>query len=164
MKNVSHFTFSVSMMGVMAFALMVIGSFGYVVEKDIVQLNADQPRLALSQVRGRVAGIAIESIGQATFVVDNGTDEPLQVSFPVLPDMTVREILNQVGLAFDLKIETVASPAGVIVRGIGDKINGMDSRYWRYAVNDKTPIFSIDEIIVRDTDTIRFYFNREVQN
>ncbi|MFZ6036388.1 MAG: DUF4430 domain-containing protein [Patescibacteria group bacterium] len=163
MKKISHLGFGVTLFAVMTLGLVVMSVSGFVIERDIVRLSANPPVVNTDQNRARVAGVSIESVDQATIIIDRGDGEPLQIDFPVLPDMTAQDILQQVALAFDLSIETVQSPFGTVVRTIGDRTNGDDFNFWVFTVNGSQPLQTADRTVIKGGDEIRFTFERQYQ-
>jgi hypothetical protein len=47
---------------------------------------------------------------------------------------------------------------GVLVEGIGGKINGQDKKYWQYYVNGQQPMIGADKYILNDNDKIEWFF------
>ncbi len=147
------------MVGILALGLIVFGGFGYIVEHDIVQLSMEQPTITVPTSHGRVAGVSVASVGQATMIIDaQSGDEPLEVEFPVLPNMTVMDALERIAQGFDLALDTRTSPVGSVVKTIGTETNGTDSRYWQYSIDHRTPLEPINARIVEPGDVIQFAF------
>lgn len=159
MKQINHIGFTISMLGMLAIGLVAFSTFGYIIERDIVQLSANGPEVTIPQNNGRVAGVSVESIGQATVVIDDRSGEdPLEVQFPVVAGMTVYEIMQRVTEAFDLNYEVNQGPTGLVTRTIGTATNGSNDSYWVYSINERTPVDPIDARVIQPGDVISFTF------
>ncbi len=159
MKRISHIGFTITMLGMLAVGLVAFSVLGFFVDRDITQLSVATPQVTVPQQGGRVAGVSVEPIGQASVIIDDKSGaEPLQVDFPVTPGMTVYDIMQRVTQAFDLNYEVAQGPLGYLTKTIGSATNGTNDSYWQYAINDRTPVEPINTRVIHPGDVIRFTF------
>lgn len=162
MKSISHIAFAATMFGIVGLGLVAFSTFGYVIERDIVELSLNRPQVQIrvpSDRSGRVAGVSVTSVGEMQLLIDDQIGDPLDVTLPVVPDMTLDDVMRQVTTAFDLGYETVlGSDDVVLVRTIGTTTNGMQDSYWHFTVNGDEPVGPINALNAHSGDVVRFFF------
>lgn len=155
MKQINHFGFGVIMLTVMAVSLVAIGLAVFVVERDIVRLTSDRPTITIPVSKGQVAGITAE---QSRMIIDRGSEEVLSVEFPLIEGMTVADVLKQITNAFELELQVEEIDNNAIVIKIGDLKNGDTDKQWQYSIDDRTPLFPMNQRIINGGETIAFEF------
>lgn len=71
----------------------------------------------------------------------------------------VLEKLQNNDNSLNLQIELYEG-LGVLVKGIGDYVNGQDGKYWQYNVNGIMPMVGADKYVLEDGDKIVWFFDK----
>ena len=91
------------------------------------------------------------------FVFDTNDIISLQYSYPETQNLwqiTTNIVQNN---GWEMTWEDYGE-MGILIKQINNKTNGQDNKYWQYAVNDKTPMVSVDNFIPQAGDIITWKF------
>lgn len=70
---------------------------------------------------------------------------------------SVLELINQQNPALNLDFETYEN-LGVLIKQLGDKVNGQDNKYWQYYINGQQLMMAADQYILKNNDKIEWLF------
>lgn len=123
------------------------------IEKEIKPGKADilesvsQPS-EITQSEEIIVNIVIESFSQA------GIEMKIEADMTILD---VLQMINQENPSLNLQTKTYEG-LGVLVEGMGEKVNGQDNKYWQYYVNGQMPMVGADEYILENNDKVEWVF------
>jgi hypothetical protein len=111
--------------------------------------------------RNDTATYSVSETSQAGSVTVTIEDLYVDKEVSISSNETVLQVLQALD-AEDQEVRLVIkeySGLGVLVEGIGGKINGENKEYWQYKVNEIMPQVGADKQKVQDGDSIEWYFS-----
>lgn len=72
---------------------------------------------------------------------------------------SVLEALNKIATEEEIEIQTKKyAGLGTLVESIGEVSNGTNGKYWHYEVNDEIPLVEAENLVLSQSDEVRWFF------
>lgn len=140
---------------ILVFALL-IGVSGFLASRWQQSYDLKQYAAALDRQNTFNQG---NTQANAVLIIDNTQDTPAVIKGTVTANETLFDLTKQLITANNLKFDYKDyGDMGFLVTQIGDKINGQDSKYWQYWVNNEQVQTAANKYQVKSGDVILWRF------
>ena len=97
---------------------------------------------------------------KATVIIDDGTGSPKSFDLEVKEETVAFDLLKEATEQAGLKLDYSESSMGVLIKAIGDKVNGQDGNYWMFYLNGGMASVGVDKQKVKAQDKVEFKFEK----